>query len=74
METNATPSPIEPKRYGTPEQQRAYMADVLGMPRPTTAHVGQPRAFTNTEPSKASGTGHNYAHRSHRHYGTKGEK
>jgi hypothetical protein len=72
METNATPSPIEPKRYGTEAEQRAYMADVLGMPRPVW--VSTPRAFTNTEPSKASSTGHHYAHRSHRHYGTKGEK
>jgi hypothetical protein len=39
METNATPSPIEPKRYGTPEQQRAYMADVLGMPRPSAGEI-----------------------------------
>ena len=71
METNATPSPIEPKRYGTPEQQRAYMADVLGMPRPVWTST--PRAFTADTPSKRTSSGV-YAHRSHRHQGTKGDK
>jgi hypothetical protein len=72
METNATPSPIEPKRYGTEAEQRAYMADVLGMPRPVW--VSTPRAFSASEPSRASSSGTVYAHRSHRHQGTKGDK
>jgi hypothetical protein len=67
MEINATlPAPVTPSRYGTEAQQRAYMADVLGMPRPVW--VSTPRAFSAAEPSKASGTGHRYAHRSHRHH------
>jgi hypothetical protein len=66
------PAPVTPSRYGTEAQQRAYMADVLGMPRPVW--VSTPRAFVADSPSKATGTGTVYAHRSHRHQGTKGDK
>jgi hypothetical protein len=66
------PAPVTPSRYGTEAQQRAYMADVLGMPRPVWTST--PRAFVADSPSKATSSGAHYAHRSHRHYGTKGEK
>jgi hypothetical protein len=65
MEINATPSPIEPKRYGTEAEQRAYMADVLGMPRPVW--VSTPRAFVADSPSKASSRCKPVT-RSHRHH------
>jgi hypothetical protein len=42
------------------------------MPRPVW--VSTPRAFVADSPSKATGTGTVYAHRSHRHQGTKGDK
>jgi hypothetical protein len=65
-------TPVTASRYGTEAEQRAYMADVLGMPRPVW--VSTPRAFVADSPSKATSSGAHYAHRSHRHYGTKGEK
>jgi hypothetical protein len=71
METNATPSPIEPKRYGTEAEQRAYMADVLGMPRPVW--VSTPRAFVATEPSRKTYSRPS-AIRSHKHYSRESEK
>jgi hypothetical protein len=38
--SNATlPAPVTPSRYGTEAEQRAYMADVLGMPRPSAGEI-----------------------------------
>jgi hypothetical protein len=34
-----TPAPVTASRYGTEAEQRAYMADVLGMPRPSAGEI-----------------------------------
>jgi hypothetical protein len=60
-----TPAPVTASRYGTEAQQRAYMADVLGMPRPVW--VSTPRAFVADSPSKASSRCKPVT-RSHRHH------
>jgi hypothetical protein len=65
MEINATPSPVTASRYGTEAQQRAYMADVLGMPRPVWTST--PRAFVADSPSKSSSR-RKPVTRSHRHH------
>jgi hypothetical protein len=64
--SNATlPAPVTPSRYGTEAEQRAYMADVLGMPRPVWTST--PRAFVASEPSRASSHTKPVT-RSHRHH------
>jgi hypothetical protein len=64
----AAPAPAPDKFSGrTDADNRDYMADVLGMPRPVW--VSTPRAFTNTEPSKAAPVASRKpVTRSHRHH------
>ena len=64
---NASTAPFtHPDRYtrGTD----AAMYTTLGLPVPTPAPMCQPRAFTNTEPSKASCRPGAVVTRSHRHH------
>ena len=77
---NATPAPVIPNRYGTPEQQDAWMKDVLSIPRayPHTDPRGQ-QARTLTADDLARPVDplvfvdRHHVTRSRRGFGAKGE-
>jgi hypothetical protein len=72
LEASTTPAPAPDKFSGrTDADNRDYMADVLGMPRPVWTST--PRAFKDTDESKATYS-RPVVTRSHRHQGTKGDK
>lgn len=73
MNENASTPVTAPDKFSARRDadNRAYVADVLGMPRP--AWVSTPRAFTADEPSRKTYSRPS-AIRSHKHYSRESEK